>query len=1142
MFLTKCAGALLAVILGSALQESLAADLHRPSHRSRRGGHLRTGAKQQRLAPGHFPATNTSSGRRSVRLGRIPVGGHNTSEFLQESQIPGVQNKVKQNIGAQYISTTVVNNLGGLGPEANEDGTLVWAEVALANGVPVDLVVENVSEYIPFSTEGNGQRGEFGIINVASGSSVTLRFTFWNRAARRPEVVDDFVIGVLDLDINAFSGMDQETIIGSGFEYAMVSPGTTLDISQVPDGRYAFAATHKGREDDNPESITDLTPEEVSTSVGLIYYNVSSFLITFLVGEGKRGRNFMFAGKTSLEDKLSPELPSALINTRAAPELVSQIASQGPVHNGPPTEPPPAEVMEAAVGAKTNAALRGLSPEAAKAAAAAASSAAQHGSPEIADEVGKATGDAVMGGLSPTAAGIVGEIAAKAFQGGMPLADAIATALEAADAIKAAGQAAADAAAAVGASPEAIQAARAAAEKEARDEQPRPRSAVAGTTAQQAVTSGLPVESAAFGAAHAGEILGAGGSTEAAIAGGLAAAHAHAEGMSGAAAAASKAAQDAIKAGLGPDAAAAAAALAVENAKAAENGAKSAGDRAAAIALHAGAPMEAAEAARKAAVNAVRSGQSLESAAALGNSAAERALPPCNETGPPPGYAAGESYKCASQGELCYCHGEVTFGHGEIWAAGRGVKSSVQCSSNIFGDPDPYNEKVCMCRMWQKPKKQAWFPVYLVGLTFLGLQAALAIFRDNAKAQPGPMGPEGHSTTDRWHKTIQGTMPAMVLAPMLLAVMLIIAERGEQLGGYPAVNNIELLQSHAGLDIHQQFPSIFRLLPRGTDNFFGADWVKFGLNLLAWVFLANVICRMVAKWKVWPYPDTHHMPRSRQRSVARFWHGLWHFFFSLQLFIVGLLLYAVFVVMNSDGMAMKNVPGASAKNLATKLCIALLTIAYFSVHMALHLWESFFSDYYVSVAMLGRLSRNIDVVPMVCIVFLGAQLVADAMPIEVPRVTALSMYLCTASFMLHLLLATLEPFIFGYRIDFRHLPLEKAAEAEVEVEIGPSLFPYRCCRWASVGLGHLTVLRVAWSLCALGQHLKTPYATLHLMLLCIIAGIYFIVEVVFLALAVSRNKSRARSKSMAGSLFMACCPMLAMLVLVHWCEVSFKLI
>merc|ERR1719201_1654465 len=106
------------------------------------------------------------------------------------------------------FNTVIHSNLGGAGPDGGAEN-LVFGNVA-AN---TNLVVTATSPYTPnmLNPAGgvlkNGVREGFGVINLASGSSVDLTFSFVDSTTGAPKTMSDTVITFFDGD----HGMSHES-------------------------------------------------------------------------------------------------------------------------------------------------------------------------------------------------------------------------------------------------------------------------------------------------------------------------------------------------------------------------------------------------------------------------------------------------------------------------------------------------------------------------------------------------------------------------------------------------------------------------------------------------------------------------------------------------------------------------------------------------------------------------------------------------------------------------------------------------------------------------------------------------------------------------------------------------------------------
>jgi len=209
------------------------------------------------------------------------------------------------------FNNVVRNNLGGAGPDAGAEGILFGG---VAEGT--DLLVSASSSYTPnmLNPAGgvlrNGIRENFGVINVASGSSVDLTFTLKDSATGADKVNPSYVVTFFDGD-HGMSHESRESIAVSGFNNYIVDDdsdlevtATTIDDSALAAGTgvATFTSTLRGTKEDNPQSPLALTNLQKRRSVTTYFENKASFQVT-LTESGyvnPQGRNMFFAGASNL--------------------------------------------------------------------------------------------------------------------------------------------------------------------------------------------------------------------------------------------------------------------------------------------------------------------------------------------------------------------------------------------------------------------------------------------------------------------------------------------------------------------------------------------------------------------------------------------------------------------------------------------------------------------------------------------------------------------------------------------------------------------------------------------------------------------------------------------------------------------------
>lgn len=209
------------------------------------------------------------------------------------------------------LDNVLHSNLGGAGPDSGS------ADLTYSNVMPgTNLVVTATSPYTPNSLNPsggvmrNGARNGFGVINMASGSSVDLTFSLQDAATGAPKAVDHFVFTFVDGD-HGMSHESRESVTISGFTSYILDAESTLSVDNALDdddsrsqgnGRATFVSTLRGSKQDNPESAYALTKLQSRRSVSVLFENKSEFTVTASERNyaNPQGRNIFFTGASNL--------------------------------------------------------------------------------------------------------------------------------------------------------------------------------------------------------------------------------------------------------------------------------------------------------------------------------------------------------------------------------------------------------------------------------------------------------------------------------------------------------------------------------------------------------------------------------------------------------------------------------------------------------------------------------------------------------------------------------------------------------------------------------------------------------------------------------------------------------------------------
>lgn len=211
-----------------------------------------------------------------------------------------------------FLAATVLqSNLGGRGPD--EGQSILEFQHVMPD---TNLIVRAMSEYSPnaLNADGgvnrNGIWNGFGVVNMASGSSVDLKFSFVESNSGAPRVMSSFIMSFFDAD-HGMSHQSRETITVSGFSAFTISGDSDLDIMNTTvddaslakgDGTATFSSTMRGGKVDNPMNPLNLNDLQERRTVAILFENKSEFTITAaeLGYANPQGRNLFFAGQSTL--------------------------------------------------------------------------------------------------------------------------------------------------------------------------------------------------------------------------------------------------------------------------------------------------------------------------------------------------------------------------------------------------------------------------------------------------------------------------------------------------------------------------------------------------------------------------------------------------------------------------------------------------------------------------------------------------------------------------------------------------------------------------------------------------------------------------------------------------------------------------
>jgi hypothetical protein len=214
---------------------------------------------------------------------------------------PDCEPAMRMDIGSATVASS---NLGRQGPDNNAPEGILFKNVLSGSGQNVDLLVNAKSEYTALNVKGNGKVNSFGRVNVATGTSVDLSFSFQDGDTQEPVLMKPFTMSFVDLDEQKDEGAAREWItIMDEHEYILTS--TTVVGVSADGGATSFHSTAFGRGSDNPRGAMELTQAQKDKTVQVVFPSLSTFSVSFAVGDtpgpnSGNARNILFAGQTNV--------------------------------------------------------------------------------------------------------------------------------------------------------------------------------------------------------------------------------------------------------------------------------------------------------------------------------------------------------------------------------------------------------------------------------------------------------------------------------------------------------------------------------------------------------------------------------------------------------------------------------------------------------------------------------------------------------------------------------------------------------------------------------------------------------------------------------------------------------------------------
>ncbi|CAK0879240.1 unnamed protein product [Prorocentrum cordatum] len=190
------------------------------------------------------------------------------------------------------------NNLAGKGPESEKKRGIIWSDAARLGDEVIDVIAFVSGDpglYTSAQASRNGHRGDFGVVNLAAGSTADLTFRMFDDATTK--FVQDAELYLTIHDIDSLSSGQKEVVTVSGFQSYCSSDDSEVEFSQSGDG-VQLTSSSGGTDDNDPASPFDMTPEQQRRSVTFTLGKVAQFPVRFEIPGSKsdEGRDFLFSG------------------------------------------------------------------------------------------------------------------------------------------------------------------------------------------------------------------------------------------------------------------------------------------------------------------------------------------------------------------------------------------------------------------------------------------------------------------------------------------------------------------------------------------------------------------------------------------------------------------------------------------------------------------------------------------------------------------------------------------------------------------------------------------------------------------------------------------------------------------------------
>jgi len=380
---------------------------------------------------------------------------------------------------------------------------------------------------------------------------------------------------------------------------------------------------------------------------------------------------------------------------------------------------------------------------------------------------------------------------------------------------------------------------------------------------------------------------------------------------------------------------------------------------------------------------------------------------PCASEYDHPAYGCEE----CTMSPTCMCNGQARMGYGEVWTPWRPVDGSVQCTTEIFGDPWAGHGKICEClpTVWPNfTSAEATFmgarlmrAIITVTLGYFIAYALLAVVRSQSQLTgyyPGPI-----------ERALESTAESVAyLAPMLIAIYFAVSKRAQTLAaGNPEVHEMP------------------------------AEWLQYACGFSAGAYCCLLVCHTAFEWAclessttALPGSQANLMPPS-VRSLSAHQHNQQHHFaqgntvrvwraFRDASTIVMYVAVAVSIIGTLCMQEPEDIKIRLGKTpvRATTVCTMILASVYFILYSVLYALRSNSAvvraeggpttSFATEVLKLATTAMNFA--PMLCVLFMGAQYAADWDGIELSPYMSAWMYVCLAALLVQVVCVIIAPY------------------------------------------------------------------------------------------------------------------------------------